>query len=247
MRRVAFALLLLVVPLAAVAAQQTVREFTLKHRPASQAVAIVAPLLSPQGSVVLQPRLNTLVVRDTEEAVDRVAAFLAQWDTGPVTYRIEIRLLLASNTRPTPPSGGPHFSAPAADAVREARTPTTGGPHFHSVEDDLRNFFHYNFFTDLDRLRVDAAEGSMVEALAAGQYFVRFRLVPQPGFPDRVQLAGLELLRGPGGAVAAVGPPVLRTTVSLRVGQTSIIGAAPSENAERALVLVLTALRPEPK
>ena len=245
MQRVAVVALLCLVPAVAHADAESVRAFNLKHRSASQAITVVAPMLSPQGSVVLQPRQNTLVVRDTAEIVERVGAFLAKWDVGPVTYHLEIRLLLASNTQPTPRPVGPHFSGPAAEAVRAAQTPQPGGPHFRTVEDDLRTFFHFKFFTDLDRIKIDAAEGSAVEVLVGGQYVVRFRVQPQTGFPNRVQLDGLELLHGTGGAASAAGQPVLRTTVSLRIGQTSVIGAARSEDAERALVLVLTALRAE--
>ena len=64
-----------------------------------------------------------------------------------------------------------------------------------------------------------------------------------PQDPDRVQLSRLEVARelaaGPSGVVER--RPLLQSTVNLRVGQTSVVGAARSEEASKALLLVFLA------
>jgi Bacterial type II/III secretion system short domain len=227
--------------------EQAVRAFVLHHRSASQVVAVVGAMLSPQGSVVLQPRLNTLVVRDSDDVLARVGEFIHGYDVGPLTYRVVVRLLLASNVKPTPRPQGPHFSTQAEKALEAAREAAPRGPHFYSVEDELKRFFPFKFFTPIDTLNIDATEGTEVEALAAGEYLVRFMLQSLPRSPQRIQLSELELQRGVRKAGATDRQRVLRTTVNLLVGQTSVIGAARSEHADEALVLVLTATRGAPR
>jgi hypothetical protein len=65
-----------------------------------------------------------------------------------------------------------------------------------------------------------------------------------PSDPDRVQLAQLELSRREQGEGSVeILRPMLHTTVSLRVGQKFVLGAARSEGASRGLFLVLWAER----
>src|SRR5262249_23660654 len=48
-----------------------IRVFSLRYRRAEEAALLVRPLLTDEGSVILQPKLNTLTVRDTSAAVER--------------------------------------------------------------------------------------------------------------------------------------------------------------------------------
>ena len=97
------------------------RVFQMRYRSASDAVAVVEPLLSADGSVLLQPRANTLVVRDVRKVLDKVALAVAMWDRAPFTYRITVKLYLASTT---PDSAGasagsaPEFGAGVRAALQ---------------------------------------------------------------------------------------------------------------------------------
>ena len=57
-----------------------VHAYTLRHQPAAAALELVHPLLSPRGSVQLQPGGNTLVVRDEPTVVERVVELLREFD-----------------------------------------------------------------------------------------------------------------------------------------------------------------------
>lgn len=213
--------------LASAAADQQVRVFQLHFRPAREAALLVEPLLSTEGSVLLQPKLNAITVRDSAAVLERVAAAVAAWDVAPPSYTIRLRVLLASTTPPTP--------GPAA-------------PLISGVGSELQQLFRFTSYSELDTLVVTAADGSTVEAAVADRYHVRFTVRAVPQDAERLQLAQLEFTR----RVAADGgaerlQPLLRTTLTLRAGQTFVLGAARSEEANRALVLVLLAEREVPR
>ncbi len=213
--------------LASAAADQQVRVFQLHFRPAREAALLVEPLLSTEGSVLLQPKLNAITVRDSAAVLERVAAAVAAWDVAPPSYTIRLRVLLASTTPPTP--------GPAA-------------PLISGVGSELQQLFRFTSYSELDTLVVTAADGSTVEAAVADRYHVRFTVRALPQDAERLQLAQLEFTR----RVAADGgaerlQPLLRTALTLRAGQTFVLGAARSEEANRALVLVLLAEREVPR
>lgn len=207
----------------AAAAEQQVRVFQLHFRPAREAALLVEPLLSADGSVLLQPKLNAITVRDTAAVLERVAAVVAAWDVAPLNYTIRLRVLLASTAPPTP--------GPAA-------------PLISGVGSELQQLFRFTSYRELDTVVVTAAEGSAVEAAVADRYHVRFTVRAVPQDAERLQLSQLEFQRRvPVNGGGEKLQPLLRTTLTLRAGQPFVLGAARSEEANRALVLVLLAQR----
>jgi len=211
----------------AVALEQQVRVFQLHFRPAREAALLVEPLLSAEGSLLIQPKLNAITVRDSAAVLERVAAAVAAWDVAPTNYTIRLRVLLASTTPPTP--------GPAA-------------PLISGVGSELQQLFRFTSYSELDTLLVTAADGATVEAGVADRYHIRFAVRAVPQDAERLQLAQLEFTR----RVAAEGgaeklQPLLRTTLTVRTGQPFVLGAAGSEEANRALVLVVLAEREVPR
>ena len=217
--------LLVVTAATALAADQELRVFQLHFRPARDAAALVEPLLSADGSVLLQPSLNAITVRDSAAVLERVARALASWDVAPAAYKVRIRLLLA-NTDPQPP-GQP-------------------APLIEGIGSELRQLFHFTNYQEVATLQVTASDGSVVELAAGDRYHLRFTVRGVPQDPDRVQLAQLQLSRRDRGAndVETL-HPLVRATVTLLVKQPSVLGGARSENANQALFLVLWAEREE--
>jgi hypothetical protein len=220
-RVLAFVVVALSVTAAAGAAERT---FLLRHRQAGAAVNLVMSLLSPDGNVLVEPRSNAVTVRDRDEVIDRIGRALAAWDRAPENYRVRMVVLLASTD---PAVGVP------PPAIRELGV-------------DLRELFHFTSFEEIDSLSLVATDGSSLETSAGGRYTVRFRLRSSAEAPERVQLAPLELFRGGArGASSSLDTlrPLLRSTVSLLAGQTSVLVAARSEGAGRALLIVVSAQR----
>jgi hypothetical protein len=224
LRRVAVVVLVLATG-TALAADQELRVFQLHFRQARDAAVLVEPLLSPSGSVLLQPSLNSITIRDNAEVLKRVAEALASWDVAPPSYKIRVRVLLASTDSPPPGRAAPLISG---------------------IGSDLYKLFHFTDYKDVATLQVTAADGSLVEVAAGDRYHLRFAVRGVPQDPERVQLAQLQFARRDRGPEnVEVLRPLLRATVTLLMKQPSVLGGARAEDANQAIFLVLWAEREE--
>jgi hypothetical protein len=216
-------LLLLIAVVALGGDQAEVRVIQLQHRSARDGVAMAEGMLSEDGSVLLQPRQNTLTVRDRGDVVRRIAEALAAWDVVTSPYRVRVRLVLAS-TAP-PPAGQP-------------------APQLSGFGSELTGLFRWGGFEEIDTIEVEAQEGTTLEIKASRGYTLRFALRAVPADPQRVQLTPFEVIRVEG-EEHGVGLKrrLLRSTVSLQLGQTGFLVTARSEAARQALVIIVGASR----
>lgn len=83
-------LLLLLLTLAAWAQAPELRIFQLSNRPAAATVEMVRQVLNPTGTVLAEERLNKLIVKDTPDALQRVADLLQQIDQPAPQVRITV-------------------------------------------------------------------------------------------------------------------------------------------------------------
>ena len=202
---------------------RNVRAFPIQHRPVGEIALLVEPLLSPDGSMTIQPQFNLLTVQDSPAAIARVAKLVAEWDVKPPSYTVRVRVLLGTTVPATP---GP------------------ASPLIEGFGSELTKVFHFTSYQEVETVQIPAPVGTPVAGEAGGRYHLRFLVRTGAGDPERVQLAQFEVAR----REAGVGGndtfrSVLRTTVSLEVGQTAIVAAARSEGASQGLVLVLWAAR----
>ena len=72
-----------------------VNVYRLEHQPASEAWALLQPLLSARGTVELQPGGNTIVVRDIQAALDRIVPELRGFDHAPRPMRLRVQIVQA--------------------------------------------------------------------------------------------------------------------------------------------------------
>ena len=204
------------------AAEQELRVFQFHFHPAREASALVEPMLSPEGSLLLQPGLNAITVRDNPDVLKRVASALATWDVEPQTYKVSVRVFLAS---------------------KEPK-PTAPPPPIPEIGEKMYLLFGFTKCQEVAAVQVIAADGAAVEVAAGDRYHLRFTVRGGPSESDRVQLAQLQLARRDRSADnAEVLTPLLRATVSLLMKQPSVIAGARSENANQAFFLVLSAER----
>jgi len=226
-RKLACALVLASGVVAVDSQARELRVFPVRFRPVYEIAALIEPLMSPDGSFTVQPKFNLLTVQDEPEVLDKVAKLLAEWDVPPLSYKVRVRVLLGTTVPPTPGPPGPLISGIGAD---------------------LAKVLHYTSYQEVETVQITTTEGTAVEALAGGRYHLQFVLRGVPGDPDRVQFAQFEVSRREQGAGdTEVLRSLLRTTVSLKVGQTAIVAAARSEAASQGLILVLWAARETPR
>jgi hypothetical protein len=207
------------------AAEPEVRVFQLHFRAVREAADLIEPLLSADGSILLQPKISSVTVRDNAEVLARVTQALASWDVPPLSYRVRVRLLLATTEAP--------------DRGRAA-------PMIAGVGAEITKLFHFTEYQDVATVQVTAAEGSAVELAAGDRYNVRFTVRGVSQDPDRIQLAQLQLARRDRSSEGQETlQPLLRATVPLQMKQASVLGGMRSENAKEALFLILWAEREE--
>jgi hypothetical protein len=214
------------VPLAAAPAQTVspvlddeILEFraTFIHQPASEALSLIRPMLSPRGSVELQAETNMLVVHDSQASLAVIAPLLKNFDHPRLTLRIEIQIVQAS-------SG----AAGAASAASGPPIPT-------ELRERLRGLLRYENFQLLGKTLFTAREGEPV-AYQIGEFGVSFRLGTLVE-AKRIRLDGLRVVREPGRPHEKL---LLHSNLNPWLDKTTVLGLANDENSGRALMIVLT-------
>ena len=210
-------------PLAAQSGQQGARTdtlyvhaYTLKHQKAAEAFMLIHPLLSPRGTVELQPGGNTLVVRDTLAGLARVVPVLRNFDRAARPLRMEVYVVQASRNQPARASAPP---APPADLVRR-----------------LKAILPYQVFALVAQAQVSGLEGQPVTYEIGGGFEVSFR----PGMvaPNRsLRLNDFRVLRR---KQQWEFQTLLHTHLNLTLDQTVALTLAKSEASPDALMVVLT-------
>jgi hypothetical protein len=86
-----FGLILAAVLLSSVSPAREVAVIKVEHRWAAELVPIVKSMLSAAGTVTVSERVNSLVIVDSPEAIERVKAYLDQFDRPVEQVRIHVR------------------------------------------------------------------------------------------------------------------------------------------------------------
>ena len=84
-------LVLVAVVFCTVTIAKDVAVIRIKHRWAAELAPIVQSMLSPDGSVTVSERVNSLVIVDNPDAIRRVHAYLAEFDKPLEQVRIRVR------------------------------------------------------------------------------------------------------------------------------------------------------------
>jgi hypothetical protein len=192
------------------------RAYTFKYQRASEAVVMVYPLLSPKGTVELQPSGNTLVIRDTVTAVQKIMPALRAYDHPSRSLRLEIYVVKASRSTVSP-------------QVQRSDLP-------EELTKRLRGLFAYDSFEKQAQAQLAGAEGQWVVYELGPDYKVSFRFGSLT--EDRqVKLSSFRIARREEGKAEAV---LLHANLMLPIDHTTSLGIASSESSPEALMVVLT-------
>lgn len=191
---------------------------TFRHRPATEAIQLVFPLLTKKGTVELQPATNTLVIRDTPAALSRIIPVLRGYDHPSRPLVLDIYIVWA--TRPTV-SGAP----PGQSDLPEPLTRR------------LRAMLPYDTYQVQAQARLSSREGEAVTYALGGEYEVSFRLGTMVTGP-RVRLSNFRILRRTEERRAGVA--LIHTNLTLPLAQTTSFVLTRNEESKEALMLVLT-------
>ena len=189
--------------------------YTLQHQPAAEAIELVRPLLSPRGTVELQPKGNTLVLRDSLAALARIVPVLRSFDHPARPVRLEILVVHASKSAVSPP---------VATTVPKA------------LAENLRQLLRYDTFTLQAQADLVTLEGQQVVFEMGNGYAVRFQLGTLLA-NRRIKLHGFRVIRGGG---AAAPDELINTNLNLFLDQTVTLALARREGSASALMVVIT-------
>ena len=197
-------------------AEIVVRAYTFQHQRASEALALVHPLLSPRGTVELQPAGNTLVIRDVQAKVDRILPVLRNFDHPPRPLRVEIFVVRASKAVVSP-------------QVHRSDLP-------EALTQRLRDLLGYHVFEKQAQAQLAGVEGQSVVYELGAEYKVSFRFgTLQDG--QRAKLVNFRIARRGENRVEST---LLNAHLNLWMDQPLSLGLAKNEESREALMLVLT-------
>jgi hypothetical protein len=191
------------------------RAYTLKYQPASEAVTLVYPLLSPKGTVELQPRTNTLVIRDTADALRKIMPVLRGYDHPPRPLRLEVAVVKASRAAVSP-------------QVQHSDLP-------EGLTKQLHDLLGYDNFETQASAQLSGVEGQRVIYELGPEYRVSFRFGTLDG--QRVKLSSFRISRQPEGKMES---NLLQMNLTLWMDQMMNLGLAKSEASPDALMVMLT-------
>jgi hypothetical protein len=192
------------------------RAYTFKYQRASEAVIMVYPLLSPKGTVELQPGGNTLVIRDTQAAVQKIMPALRAYDHPARPLRLEVYVVRASRSLVSP-------------QVQRSDLP-------EALTKRLRDMLAYDIFEVQAQAQLAGAEGQWVVYELGPDYKVSFRFGSLT--QDRqVKLSNFRVARREEGRPEA---ELLHANVTLPIDHTTSLGFANKESSPEALMVVLT-------
>lgn len=196
-----------------------VHAYTLKYQKAADALMLIHPLLSPRGTIELQPLGNTLVVRDTLAGLARVVPVLRGFDRPARPLRIEVHVVHATRYRSPGQAVSPALPEPPPELVQR-----------------LKSLLSYEFFELVAQARVGGLEGQPVTYEIGGGFEVSFRLGTL--MPNRrIRLTDFRILRR---GRQRAGQTLLHTHLNLTLDQTVALALAKSEASPEALMVVLT-------
>lgn len=213
------------------AAQDTVsaRAYPVRFRPLSDAADLVGTVLSPDGSMTLQPKLKTLIVQDHPQVLERVASLLQSFDLPPRNVEVTLSLFLGTDRR----EGEAGRQTVSGTPSREVR----------GVTETLGDVTKWSAYEPLGSRSVIGIEGSPITASLSGDYRVLLEV-------ESVQEARGELvvkfrrctlqkvIRGEGGERTE---DLVTTAIVIPAGRLLVVGAAKGPDSKKALFLTLQA------
>ena len=202
------------------------RAYEVRFKSLADAAELVSPLLTPEGSVTLQPRLKTLTVQDRASVLDRVASLLKSFDVAPRNVEIAMSLFLGTDRR----------EQEAGRIVPPSSTTTD----VRGIAETLGDFTKWNAYESLGGRSVTGAEGGRVTVNLSEEYRVAYEV--ETVRDQSVKLTHFllqRLTRGPDGKERI--QDVYGADVVLPVGRMLMIGAAQNPESKRALFLTLQA------
>jgi len=205
-----------------------VRVLTPKFRTIEEMMTVVQPLLSDEGSILIQTRPLSLTVKDRESVVERIAKAVEAADLPPRALGLSVSLLRA----------GPGHGS------EKGRKET---PQMAVVGERLKKLFGFESYTVIESVNFLGVEGNGAGFPMGRSFRLDFRLDRSIG-NSTVRLKDLVLSRLREEGKKPGWKDLLRTSINVPLGEPFVLGVGKDESATGALFLVFVAsdVRPGP-
>ncbi|MEE9219531.1 MAG: hypothetical protein V3U98_10750 [Acidobacteriota bacterium] len=196
------------------------RLFRLRFKPVIQAVSLIEPLLSEDGTLLLEPKRRAITVHDRPEHLDRVRAMLEAWDTPPLNVRLVLQLIRARAIQ-----GG---------KVRLSQ-------ELRGIGEALKDVTRWTDYEIVGSVSVTASEGGSV-TLDVDEYRIQIILDQVAEGHGSVRLKRFTLhRREPQADGSRRLRPIWDTVLNLKLGQLTVLGATRLEQSQKAILLTMSA------
>lgn len=193
-----------------------VRTFSFKFKQAEKAAAAIKSLLSPDGTMSIQPSTNSLVVTDRPDNLKSIAKTIADFDKEAQAFKLYVRLVSAAKVEGTP-----------------------------KIADDLKDvakklaILPYNSFDSAGEATVEGKEGDPGLVDMQTGYRADFRFGEFDPASDSIAVKDLQISRVNKDQLSSI----YKTSLNLTINQTYILGVTRTPQSQRALMIVLVARR----
>jgi hypothetical protein len=201
--------------------QQSVRVFSPSYRTQEELVGLIQPLLSEDGSIMIQPRTRSITVKDRPAVLDHIAKVVAAADLPPRALELSVTLLRAGSGR---------IVGEPAQKTQEMAT----------VRDRLKKLFSFDSYSILESVSFVGIEGNSAGFPMGKDFRLDFRLGRSTD-DSIAKVADLVLSRLREENGKPEWKDVLRTSINVAIGQPFVLGVGKDEAARGALFLVFQA------
>jgi hypothetical protein len=200
------------------------RAFEVRYKPLAETADLVTPLLSTDGTMMLQPNLKTMVVEDRAAVLEKVGRLLESYDIPPINVEVTLSLFLGSAQRSEPRRA----AEPGGSFSKEVR----------GVLESLGDFTKWTAYEPLGSRSVTGMEGGEVTANITDEYRVVFAVESVHAGEGKVKFKKVSLQRLSHSEDGIDTIEDLYTAgMLLPVGRLHVVGAAREPKSNRALFL----------
>jgi len=204
------------------------RHFKVEFKQLSDVAELIDPLLTDAGSVIMRPRLSTLIVEDRASVLRRAEQLIDSFDLPPRNVAITFILFLGRDIRE-------NASAPTSSA-------SVFSDEVGAVIDALGDVTKWTSYEPLGSRAVRGQEGSRTVADLSSDYRVSFEVdaVTRRSGTEVVKFSRIVLQRiGHDDSGNETLDDLYATAGTLKTGMLHVAGAASGPEADRALFLTM--------
>ena len=196
------------------------RAFQLQYRDLSEITSKIKPLLSVQGTILIKPGENQIVIQDFPKNIQAIAKLIQQMDTPPAAIDLDFYFIQASR-----------------DSGKREMT-----YELREIAAKLGNFLNFDHYQLIDKHRIKAKEGETTTISLGEEYIVSFYAELQFDNREVIKLKHFRLFKRERLSRDKYRlKKLLVTSINLIDEIPSIIGASSSEKSDKALLMMLTA------